>query len=340
VVFALSSFQLAYGREMRMYGFLSLGGVVTAWAAERWLEDDQRRWMALAVLAATSCAFLHATGVIVLLALLAVPLLRRDRSAWELRSATVVGLALFAVVWGGHALSWRGATSNYPKASLSWLSISVNETIAAVPANRWIVLPLLVVGGIVIVRRRDCSSRVWLILAVAPVVVLYLMSFGQGVLIPKSLMAYSWGSDLALGAVVGAAWRRSVLLGGVAAALLAILILPYTSSGVNSDEGAGGLLAALDQRVGPGDAVAISPARHDIRDLIQWYRSVVPGVEVTFDDTSVAELEQLYVTGEAPSGRVWLVSSGQPSSIPGYAPCGPVDDVGGSYRIECLAPTG
>ena len=278
--------------------------------------------------------------MIVLVALFAIPLARRDRSAWELRAATALGLVAFAAVWGAHALTWHSETSTYPKASLSWLSIVVNETVAAVPADRWLVLPLIMVGGFLILRRRDASSRVWLILAAAPVAVLYLASARQGVLIPKSLMAYSWGTALAIGAVVGAAWRRSFLLGVAVAALVALVVLPYIHLGVNNDEGSGGLLATLDAQVAPGDAIGVTPIQHDIRDLLHWYRSVLPGTGVTFDDTSVPALELMRVTGETPSGRIWLVSSGEPSSIPGYEPCGPVSDVGGTYHVECLAPTG
>lgn len=340
-VFALSSYQLAYGREMRMYGFVCLAGVVTAWAAEQWLTEGGRRWIAVAAVAATACAFLHATGVILLVALAAVPLLRRDRSAWELRAASAAGIVLFAALWGAHAVSWRSETSTYPKASLSWLSIVVNETVAAVPANRWIVLPLVVVGVVIVVRRRDASSRVLLVLAVAPIVVLYLASARQGVLIPKSLMAYSWATAIALGAVAGAAWRRTWLAGAAVALLVALMVVPYTHLGVDDDEGAGPMLAGLDERVAGGDAIGVeAPQQHDIRDLVQWYRSVVPGTEVTMDDTYVPGLELVRVTGEQPSGRIWLVSSGAPRAIDGYRACGPVDDFGGTYHVVCLEPAG
>lgn len=335
-VFALSSYQLAYGREMRMYGFVCLAGVVTAWAAEQWLREGGRRWIAAAAVAATACAFLHATGVILLVALAAVPLLRRDRSAWELRAAAAAGIVLFAALWGAHAVTWAGEPSAYPKGSLSWLSIVVNEMVAAVPANRWIVLPLVAIGGVLVVQRRDASSRVLLVLAVAPVAVLFLASIRQGVLIPKSVMAYSWAPAVALGAVCGAAWRRSSALGVGSIAAIALLILPYAHLGVAQDEGAGPMLRALDARVATGDAIGVQSERRDIRDLIQWYRSVVPGVEVSMDD-SVPDLHLMQVAGEAPSGRIWLVTAGDQSSVDGYVPCGPTENVDGSYRVTCLA---
>ena len=316
-VMALSAFQLSYGREMRMYGFLALGGVLTAWAAERWLDDGRRRWIAVATVAATACAFTHATGIIVLLALGAIPLLRRDRRAWELRCAVLVGLASFALLWGAHAVAWRGQTSMYPKASLSWLSIVVNEVVAPVPSNRWIVLPLLVVGGLFIVARRDASTKVWLILAVGPVAALYVASYGQGVLIPKSLMAYSWGVALALGAVVGAAWKRSAMAGGLVAVVLALAVVPYVRTAVTHDEGAGGMVDALEEVVAPGDAIAVTKRQDDIRDLVEWYQFTDPGVDVAFDDTSVPGLRLVSVSGEEPSGRVWLVTSGAPEPIDG-----------------------
>ena len=61
---------------------------------------------------------------------------------------------------------------------------------------------------------------------------------------------------------------------------------------------------------------------------------------MTFDDQGPTGLELMRVPGEFPSDRIWLVSSGEPSAVEGYSPCGPVVDVGGTYHVECLAPTG
>ena len=244
-----------------MYGFVCLGGVVAAWGAERWLDTGSRRWVAVAVVAATTCAFVHATGVIVLIAALrgaAVPTRSLPVGApggGGGRARAVRGAL------GAHALTWRNEVSTYPKASLSWLSIVVNETIAAVPANRWIVLPLLVGGGVLIVLRRDVSSRVWLVMAAAPVALLYAGQFRQGVLSRNR----SWPTP---GAPRSPSAPWSVPASGRSCSgpprfLVALMVVPYTHLGVDDDEGAGRLLTFLDDQVGPGDAIGVTPPQHD-----------------------------------------------------------------------------
>ena len=229
-VFALSPFQLAYGRQMRMYGLMALAGVVAAYSAERWLESSRRRWLVGAVGAGLVCAFSHAVGVVLLGALLLLPWTRRDRAAWELRAAVIGALAVFASLWGSHTLAWQGRDLGYPRASVEWISIVVNESIAAVPDNRWIVLAIAAIGGFLLLRRRDASSRVWVVLFVLPVVLLVVASLRRGVLIPKAMVPFSWGLPLAIGALCGEVGRRRWPGGVALVVVVALLVVPFAPS--------------------------------------------------------------------------------------------------------------
>ena len=250
--------------------------------------------------------------------------------------AALAGLVGFSAVWAAHSLAWSGRSSPYPSASPAWLSVVVNEIVAPEPSNRWLGLPMLVLGAVLIMRRPGGQRRVWVILGLLPLAAVYVLSLNEGILIPKSLMAISWAPAMAVGAVVGAAWNRSIPVGGLVALLVAFLVVPYTTRSVGADEGAGHMIHALEDRVEPGDAVLATDERDDILDLVHWYRFVVPGVSSAFDDETITDHRLVHAAGDEPSGRLGLVTSGAPEPVGGASPCGAPRVVGGSYFVQCL----
>jgi uncharacterized membrane protein len=333
-LFAVAPYQLAYGRQIRMYGLLSLGGVAAAYCATRWLQDPRRGWALGATAAALVVAYSHAVGVLLLAALLAVPVLRRTRAAWEFRVVVVSALAIFAVSWGAHTLTWSGRGVGYPTASPDWVAVVVNETIAAVPDNRWLIGALVVAGGVLLVQGGTEERTVWLALFVLPIVALTAASLERGVLVPRSLMPFAWGAPLALGAVAGYAFARSRVWGGVVVALLAVLSLGSVSAALFRDEGSGDVMARAQEVVGR-DGVVVASDRWQHRSLVEWYGFASSGVPVGVDDGAVPGGTVLWDARSAPPDRFWLFGE-EGVDAPELEPCGPVREIGVGFTVQCV----
>ena len=337
VLLAVAPEQLLYGRQARMYGLMMLAGVVVAWASCRWLTTASRRWGALAATAATVAALSHSTGFVLLAGLLLVPWLRRDREAWVLRGMAAVGVVLTAVVFAPVALERRDDRTFYPTTSVEWVTTTVNEQLAPVPSQKWLVLALLVLGGVLLVRRGGPQARVWLVLFAAPLVGLVLVSFSVPLLLPKSVLSLSWGVMLALGALVGTAWRRLPVAGLAVAGLLALLTVPYMAEARAKDEGAGRMVATVSERAVDGDVIAVRP--ENLGTLVDWQLGRIEGREL-HPVTTPWDLTVAWRVGDGPAtGRTWLVESPDrlPEVVDVEAPCGPERvPVGGEFVLSCL----
>ena len=335
VVFALSPFQLLFARQIRMYGLLALAGVTAAWCAQRWLEQGGRRWAIGAATAGLVAALSHAAGPILLVALMAIPLLRRDRAAWELRAAVGTGLMAFAVLWGPHAWRWSHDSGALPVATPRWASIVVNETIAPAPENRWIVLPLLLAGALAILMGRGARVRVWMCLFAVPVLALYVASLQRSVLVPKSLVPFAWGTSVAMGALCGWAMERWRLAGLAIAGLLALVIVPLVPAALRQDEGSGVAAQRIFDRAGADDGFAVVPGRWQTESLVRWFgdhetdRALEPAV-------GVDGLEVYAPAGVERSDRLWFVSMEGDVPPETSVPCGPRELVGSVVSVQCL----
>lgn len=341
VLLAIAPEQLLYGRQARMYGLLVLTGVLVAWASCRWLTTASRRWGALAAVAATAAALAHSTGFVLLAGLLLVPWLRRDREAWVLRGMAAAGVLLTAVVFAPVALERRGERTFYPTTSLDWVTTTVNEQLAPVPTQKWLVIALLVVGGVLLVRRGGPQARVWLVLFAAPLLGLVLVSFQVPLLLPKSVLSLSWGVMLALGALVGAAWRRLPLAGIAVAGLLALLTVPYVAEARAKDEQAGRMVATVSARAEDGDVVAVRP--ENLGTLVEWQLGRVEGRALRPVTTPWDVTVAWRVGAGPPTGRTWFVEvpgrvlSGIDADLDVGTPCGPERvSVGGEFVLSCL----
>ena len=100
VMMALATFQIAYGREARMYAELELIGVASAVVVDAWCRGP-RRWHApLAGALAATALLAHTSGLLLAPGLLLVPGRRTDRDAWSWRAAIAAGACVWAALWG------------------------------------------------------------------------------------------------------------------------------------------------------------------------------------------------------------------------------------------------
>ncbi len=337
VVMALGPEQLAFARQARMYGLVVLAGTVAAWAAERWLERGGRPWMLVAAGAGLVASLSHALGFVVLLGLWVVPSWRGDRAAWELRAAVAGAGLVAAAVFGPTLVSRAGTDTFYPTTDLEWLSITLNELVAPVPDQRWLVLALLAGGSTVVLACAGALRRVWCALFLGPVALLAAVGLWSGVLAPKSLMVVSWGVAVALGSLIGWAWDQRWLAGGLVAVLVVLLTVPYVDAALTLDEGSGSMVDAVRVEARPGDVVAMRPG--NLGTLLEWYLGRVDDRELVPLDVELPETVAWVVDAERPTGVVWLVEApGRVDQLDGtdLVRCGDTVDVGGGYRLTCL----
>ncbi len=118
---ALSAFQLAHGREARMYAELELVGVAAAVLADSWLRRP-RSWHAPAIGVLTFLGLLtHVSMFLLGAGLLLLAGWRTDREAWRWRLALSASVLGWAVLWGPSFMvqSQGGHSSWIPSTSLS-----------------------------------------------------------------------------------------------------------------------------------------------------------------------------------------------------------------------------
>jgi Dolichyl-phosphate-mannose-protein mannosyltransferase len=345
LVLAVSPFALEYGREARMYGLVTLASVLLAAAADRWLVTGDRQWATVAGVAAFVITMSYSAGAIMPVALALVAGWRRDREAWELRLAAAAAFGAWAALWLAHTIHWSHASSGYPSLSVVWIRQMLTAMIAPVPSEEWLVLGMLLLGLIAVCWRSARERVLVLALFVAPVLALAVVSLHNNIFLPKSLIMVAWAPSLLLGGLVGVAWDYRPLLGGIAIAGIAVVTLPYVSTALSIDEGAGAMVAAVAAARQPGDAMAMSPVQ--LGTLLDWYEAIGPGHGVRSDTRLIPGAVVYRFAGETQTGRIWLVESEARSDIDWHGPglsgsgwqsCGASRPVGGGYTMRCVEP--
>ena len=302
---AIMPFQLAYGREARMYGLLMLFGALAGWACWSWLGGERLRWALLAAAVGLAAALSHATGLILLPGLFLLPGIRRDRAAWQWRAAIMGSGAAFLVVWGAALARGHRGTTYYETTSLRTVSIALNELVAAVPSNRLLVLPLLAVGAFLLVRFDRRMGRVVVCAALVPTALALVIGLSQPIVVPKTFAVVSWAVPVLLAAVVAAAWRRFAIAGVAVLGLILLQIIPWIGPTLDQTANTDGLVDTLVSEVKVGDAVVAHPEG----TMVRWYLADRrPGAEHPIDVG--LEDSTAFVLGDGPwSGRVWVVDA-------------------------------
>jgi hypothetical protein len=335
---AVSTFQLVYGSEARMYALLQLLGVGAAMVAEQWLGVP-RRWHAWAAGGLLLVAlFDHVSGGLLAAGLLAVAGLRRDREAWRWRVAVVVAGLVWAAAWGPSMLQQLGGNwaSWIPRTTLGGFTDTVSRQFTLAPYVGPFLLVGVIGGGYLLVRREPVLGRVWLALGALPFLLAALIGFFSSFLFDRTLSLASWAPLLAVAFLLERA-RVRYARAGVAIVTCVVVVLAAASTTFLLDKKWDYDLSVdrLEQVARPGDVIAVRPARYGI--LVDWrigVRGSRPTHHVTVAGMPAADA---LAVGRAPrSGRVWLLTPvGSRTSFPGFSTCAPrwTDDV---TEILCL----
>ena len=144
---------------------------------------------------------------------------------------------------------------------------------------------------------------------------------------------------LAVGALVGWAAQRRLVLGVVLLSLQLVLIVPYIGPAHTSTELTDQIVDAFRSNAADGDIVVAHTAPH----LAEWYladtgaATVVP-LSSTPTEFDVADTVAIKVGSKPWTGRVWLVESGigtPPMAVPDGRPCAAPLTVDATWELRC-----
>ena len=97
---SVSTFQLLYAHQARMYALMVLCGTLVALAAEAWWHDPSARWRWLMGSALVVALFDHSSALLLAGAIVLFPGRRRDGEAWRWRATAVGAVGVWVLVWG------------------------------------------------------------------------------------------------------------------------------------------------------------------------------------------------------------------------------------------------
>ncbi|MEP6625547.1 MAG: hypothetical protein ABJC79_13965, partial [Acidimicrobiia bacterium] len=262
-LFALSAFQIAHGRDARMYAELEVLGVGIAILTDHWLRRPARYHAPLLGALVLVGLYTHISMFLLALGLLAAAGLRRDRNAWRWRGAIVGASAIWAVTWGPHFVvqAQGGHSSWIPATTFDTLTTAIARAVSYDLRYVLIVVAAVVVGAVVIVRRDRHLARAWVALFAVPVVAGGIAGLGFPVVLDRTFTLMAWAPAVALAFLFDAVLRRQRLAGLALVAATAVLVVaPSAAWAVGARSGPTDPLTALDARIRPGDVIAVRPA--------------------------------------------------------------------------------
>ena len=336
---ALSAFQIAHGRDARMYAELEVLGVGIAFLADRWLRAPQRHHAPLLGALVLAGLYTHVSMFLLAAGLFTLAGLRRDGEAWRWRAAIVLPTVIWAVTWGPHfVVQAHGGHSTWiPSTSFSTLTTAIARAVTFRSGMTLLVVAAIVTGAVLMIRRDRTLGRVWIACFAIPIGIAAVAGLVEPVVLDRTFTLMAWAPAVAVAFLLDALFTRRWVLGGVAvAATAAVLLVPDAWSVANSRTGPSTPLTALDQRIRPGDVVAVRPASK--APELQWSLAVrnemvVRPVEVTGLPRTFA----LRMGHAAPTGRVWYLNW---RARHGHAPLTTGSCAApwkwGSTRISCL----
>jgi hypothetical protein len=332
---AVSTFQLVYGGEARMYALLQLLGVAIAVVTESWLRQP-RPWHAWAIGALLLVALLdHVSGFLLGAGLLLVAGRRTDGEAWRWRAATVAAGVVWAVLWGsafveqlhGSDTSWIPRTT--PRGFMEVVARHVTFTEGLAP----LVFVAVVAGGVLLARSDRVTGRLWWCLGAVPFALAGVLGIFSSFLFDRVLSLSSWAAPLAVAVALGELWRRSRPVGTAIAAIALVAALASSVSFLRQPWAYDRAIAHLDRVVQPGDVVASYPARFGA--LVDWRIGVRGALAATAVDVGLRDTDGVAV-GSGDSGRVWLlVWVDGALDLRGLERCAPTW-TDGTTRILCI----
>ena len=337
VMMALAVFQIAQGREARMYAELEIVGVAVAIVVEAWLRAP-RRWCApLAGLLTAFALLTHASGLLLASGLMLVPGRRTDREAWLWRIAIAVGGSVWAVLWAPAFLTQaHGGHSQWiPRSTVSGAVSVVGSLVTPAAGAEILLVVAIVAGGKVLFARDRVLAHTWICCFAVPVA----LAIGYGrfspVLLDRTLTLFSWGAPFAVAVALDALIPSATVASGLVLAVTVAVMAPAAVVTVNATSGPSTALVRLAAVARPGDIVAIEPISKQVE--LGWSLGVRsrsgPTHPVQLDIAGTPALE---LTAAPRSGRVWLLDFNGTRPWPaGASRCAP-DWFRAPYRIACL----
>jgi uncharacterized membrane protein len=333
---AVSTFQIVYGGEARMYALLQLLGVASAIVAESWLRRPAS-WHAWALGGLVLLALLdHVSGFLLGAGLLLLAGTRGDREAWRWRGAIVGAGAVWLVLWGPSFVDQvSGSDTNWiPRTTPGGFMEVVARHVVFTEAWAPLVFLAVVAGGVLLTRSDRRLGRVWWCAGAVPFVLAGFLGIFSPFLFDRTLSLSSWAPPLAVAVVVGAAAKRSRPIGTALAVIAVAAALATSLSYLREPWASDRDIARLEQVVRPGDVIASYPARFGA--LADWrigVRGQYPAAAVQLSGMPDTDA---FRVGHGDSDRVWVLVWKDPHhAFDGFERCAPTwTDV--RTRILCL----
>lgn len=343
VLFALSPFQLLYGREARMYALAALLGLAVAVLSERWLRGDRRPAVLVGtgVLIAAACLD-HVSGLLLAAGVLAVPGVRRDRDAWWWRLVPVSGVVVWAVAWAPSFVVQVGATSS------SWVPFTTPTSVATaagglttfIEGAGWVASAAIVAGALCTWALDRVMGRLMAALLAVPVALLALAGLQHHVVLSRTLAPASWAAPVALAALLTWCWARRPLLAVAAAIVVGTLVVRSLPRSVTYDEGTASAVAGGMARVEPGDGLFVHPNWW-------WPLATWNGAELDVagqePPPSLADDDGWYWLrpGAAATGTTWVLHpDAYPFDTGRWSSCGSTEALGDGWLLDCVVTGG
>ena len=334
---AVSVFQLAHGRDARMYAEMELIGVASALTVDSWLRRPSRWQVPTIGVLVLAGLLTHVSMFLLGAGLLLVPGRRTDRAAWWWRAALALGLLGWAVLWGPSFLvqARQGHSDWIPPTTIHNLVTAVGAISTPFPGLHLAAVIVIIIGGVLLWRRDRTMARVWTCCFAVPVAAAAVAGLFAPVLLDRTLTVMSWGALFAIGVVVESIVHAAPKLGIVLVVLVVAIGVPKAVELVNARSGPDVFIRHLQAVVQPGDTVAVHPARR--RPEVVWPLAIATGTP--YRKVHVTNLPRVAAVqlGHAPAtGRVWVLELRRRSTLEASLPrCAP-NWHSGSTRILCL----
>ncbi len=335
---AVSAFQIAHGRDARMYAELEPLGIGIAMLTDRWLRAPARHHAPLLAGLVLAGLSTHVSMFLLAAGLFTAAGARRDRDAWRWRAAIVGAVGVWAVSWGPHFLvqSRGGHSSWIPPTSIETLTTAIARSVTFETAWTFAVLAAILAGAVVIVRSDRTLARVWVACFAVPIAIAAIAGLAEPVVLDRTFTLMAWAPVVAIAFLIERVLRRQHLVGVAAVTITAFVVVPGATWSLTSRRGPSDPLTALDRRIRPGDIVAVRPASK--APEMQWSLAIRNGLAGR--PVEVSGLPKTYAlrlgTGPA-TGRTWYLDwRTHRWPMPAAATsCGP-GWVGGNVRARCL----
>ncbi|HEY3723253.1 MAG TPA: hypothetical protein VGN59_07810 [Acidimicrobiia bacterium] len=303
---AVNTFQVVHGRQARMYAELELLGVGIAVLASAWLVRPRRVHAVLLGVLVFAGLMTHTSMFLLGAGLLVLPGVRSDRAAWQWRSALLLAVASWAALWGAAFVTQAGGGHSawIPRTTPATLVTALGSLLGAPPDFAIPALVLMLLGAVVLLRRRDGLGRVWICCFAVPVALAAVAGLFAPVVLDRTFTLMAWAPVLAVACLLDALIARRAWLGAPAAALVLVFALAPTIGALTSATGPNAPFRYLAAQVRPGDVVAVRPATK--APELQWSLGVSTGsstgrVPVPTFSPSFG----IRIGHATPTGRLW-----------------------------------